>query len=137
MSAFIPKKTKFRKSQRGSMSGLSVAGSRVSFGDFGMKALECGALTHTQLEMIRVALARSFRRTGRFWIRIFADKPITRKPQEVRMGKGKGDLHHWESIIRRGRVIFEIGGVPKEYAQGVFKKIAYKLPFKVKMIERI
>jgi large subunit ribosomal protein L16 len=137
MSAFIPKKTKFRKAQRGHMSGLSVAGSRVNFGEFGLKALECGSLTHTQIEMIRVTLARSFRRTGRFWIRIFADKPVTKKPQEVRMGKGKGDLDHWEAIIRRGRVIFEIGGVPKEYAQGVFKKIAYKLPFNVKLIERI
>lgn len=135
--AFTPKKVKYRKSMRGNKRGLSVQGSRVSFGEYGLKALDAGVVTHNQLEMIRVIMARALRRTGKSWIRIFSDKPVTKKPQEVRMGKGKGDLDRWEAVVRRGRVMFEIGGVPKEYAQGVFRKIAYKLPFKCKMVERI
>jgi len=135
--AFAPKKVKFRKSQKCSKKGLSVAGSQVAFGEFGLKSLEAGMITNTQMEMIRVTFARALRRSGKSWMRIFPDKPISKKPQEVRMGKGKGDFDHWSAVIRRGRVMFEIGGVPKDYAQGVFRKIAYKLPFKVKMVERI
>jgi len=134
--AFIPKRVKYRKVMKGSRTGLSVAGSRVSYGDFGLKALESGNLSHTQLEMIRVSLARALRRSGKSWIRLFADKPVTKKPQEVRMGKGKGDVDHWDAIIPRGRVILEVAGVPRDYAQTVFKKIAYKLPFRVKFVER-
>lgn len=135
--AFIPKRVKYRKSMRGNKRGLSVQGSRVSFGDYGLKALECGSITHTQMEMIRVTFARALRRTGKSWIRVFPDRPISKKAQETRMGKGKGDHSHWEAHIRRGRVMFEIGGVPRDYAKGVFSKIAYKLPFKVKMVDRI
>lgn len=135
--AFTPKKVKYRKMMRGHKQGLSVQGSQVSFGEYGLKAVEAGNITNNQLEMIRVILARALRRSGKSWMRVFSDKPITRKPQEVRMGKGKGDLDHWEAVVRRGRIMFEISGVPRDYAQGIFRKIAYKLPFKCKMVERI
>jgi large subunit ribosomal protein L16 len=134
--AFIPARVKYRKHQKGDMRGISVSGCRVNFGEFGLKAMECGLLTNNQLEMVRVFFARALRRSGKAWIRVFADKPITKKPQEVRMGKGKGDVDHWAAVITRGRVVFEMGGVPREYALQLFKKISYKLPFKVKLVER-
>lgn len=134
--AFIPARVKYRKAQRGRRKGLSLAGSRVSFGEYGLKSLSPGKLTNNQLEMVRIILSRALRKGGKFWIRIFSDKPITKKPQETRMGKGKGDVSHWEAVIKRGKVLFEIGGVPREYAQEIFRNISYKLPFKTRFVER-
>ena len=134
--AFIPSRVKYRKVQRGRRKGLSVTGSAVSFGEFGLKALGCGVLTNLQIEMIRIIMARALRKGGKFWIRIFSDTPVTKKPAETRMGKGKGDVDHWAATIKRGRVMFEIGGVPREYAQTILADIAYKIPFRTKLSER-
>jgi len=134
--AFIPSRVKYRKMQRGRSKGIAVAGSKVSFGEFGIKALASGSITNIQLEMFRVIMARALRKGGKFWIRIFSDRPVTKKPAETRMGKGKGDVDHWEVRVKRGRVLFEISGVPREYAQSVFRSIACKLPFRAKMLER-
>ncbi len=134
--AFTPARIKYRKSQRGNRTGLAVAGSRISFGEFGLKSLECGYLTNNQLEMIRVIMSRALRRGGKFWIRVFSDKPYTKKPAETRQGKGKGDVDHYVAVIRRGMILFEIGGIPREYALEVFNSIAYKLPMKTRFIER-
>ena len=133
---FIPSRVKYRKAQRGRRKGLKVSGSKVSFGEYGLKALECGSLTNNQLEMIRIILSRALRKGGKYWIRIFSDKPVTKKPQESRMGKGKGELDHWKAVIRRGKVLLEIGGVPRNYAQEICRNISYKLPFKTRFTER-
>ena len=134
--AFIPSRLKYRKSQKGKRRGLSVAGSSVSFGEFGLKALGCGSISNKQLEMIRVIMARALRKGGKSWIRVFSDKPVTKKPAETRMGKGKGDVDHWAVVVKRGKVLFEIGGVPREYAQSILRDISYKLPFRCRLVER-
>jgi len=134
--AFMPSRLKYRKAQRGRRKGLSVSGSKVNFGEYGLKALNCGVVTNQQLEMIRIIMARALRKGGKFWIRIFSDKPVTKKPAETRMGKGKGDVDHWDAVVRRGKVVFEIAGVPREYAQSIFRNIAYKLPFKTRFVVR-
>ena len=108
----------------------------MNFGEFGLKALGCGSLTNLQLEMIRVIMARALRKGGKFWIRVFSDKPVTKKPAETRMGKGKGDVDHWEFVVRSGKVLFEVGGIPREYAQTILRTISYKLPFKCRFVER-
>jgi large subunit ribosomal protein L16 len=133
---FIPSRVKYRKLQRGRRKGPAVTGSTLSFGEYGLKALGCGSITNLQLEMIRVIMARALRKGGKFWIRIFSDKPVTKKPAETRMGKGKGDVDHWAATIKRGKVLFEIAGIPKEYAQSILRNIAYKLPFRSRFIER-
>ncbi|MCF7873256.1 MAG: 50S ribosomal protein L16 [Candidatus Omnitrophica bacterium] len=132
----IPKRVKYRKAQRGKRRGLAVAGSRVSFGEYGIKALESGWLKNTQIETTRVVLTRRLRRGGKLWIRVFPDKPITKKPAESRQGKGKGDVESWVRVVRRGNVIFEIGGVPEDYARESFRLVAYKLPFKTMFVTR-
>ncbi|MBD3246802.1 MAG: 50S ribosomal protein L16 [Candidatus Omnitrophica bacterium] len=134
--AFIPKRVKHRKTQRGKKRGLATSGDYVAFGEYGIKALECGWLKNTQLETTRVILARRLRRGGKMWIRVFPDKPVTKKPAETRMGKGKGDPDSWVSVIRRGKVIFEIGGVPEDYARASLRLIAYKLPFRTMFVKR-
>ncbi|MFC1514542.1 50S ribosomal protein L16 [Candidatus Omnitrophota bacterium] len=134
--AFIPGRVKYRKHQRGRRKGLAVAGSSMSFGEFGLKSLGCGEVTNLQLEMIRIIMARALRKGGKFWIRVFSDKPITKKPAETRMGKGKGDVDHWAVTIKRGKILFEIAGIPKEYAQSILRNVAYKLPFRSRFIER-
>lgn len=133
---FIPKRVKYRKSQRGKRRGLAVAGSKVSFGEYGIKALESGWLKNTQLETTRVVLTRRLRRGGKLWIRVFPDKPVTKKPAESRQGKGKGDVENWVRVIRRGNIVFEIGGVPEDYARESFKSVAYKLPFRTMFVTR-
>ncbi|MCF7873132.1 MAG: 50S ribosomal protein L16 [Candidatus Omnitrophica bacterium] len=132
----IPKRVKYRKAHRGKRRGLAVAGSRVSFGEYGIKALESGWLKNTQIETTRVVLTRRLRRGGKLWIRVFPDKPITKKPAESRQGKGKGDVEGWVRVVRRGNVIFEIGGVPEDYARESFRLVAYKLPFKTMFVTR-
>jgi len=133
----MPKRVKYRKLQKGNRRGIAIVGSELSFGEFGLKTLENGWLKNTQIEAVRVILARQLHKGGKLWIRVFPDKSITKKPAEVRMGKGKGDLDHWVAVIKRGRILFELGGVPEEYARRCFRLAAYKLPFKVKFVTRI
>ncbi|MDD4293947.1 MAG: 50S ribosomal protein L16 [Candidatus Omnitrophica bacterium] len=132
----LPKRVKYRKAHRGNRKGVAVAGSTVSFGDYGIKAVEPGWLKNNLIETVRVILTRRLRRNGKLWIRIFPDKPVTKHPVESRMGKGKGDIDKWVAVIRRGRVLFEIGGVPESYARESFKLIAYKFPFKTVFVKR-
>lgn len=135
--ALLPKRVKYRKSQRGRMKGIATSGETVSFGEFGLKSLENAWLKNTQIEAARVALSRAVRGGGRAWIRVFPDKPITKKPAETRMGKGKGMVDHWVAVIRRGKVLFEIEGVPQELARQAFNLAAHKLPFKTKFVARV
>ncbi len=130
----MPKRVKYRKTQRGRMRGKAQRGSTVSFGDFGLKALEPGWITARQIEAARVALTRQMKRDGRIWIRIFPDKPVTKKPAETRMGKGKGMPEFWVAVVKPGRIMFEIGGVPASLAQEALRLAAHKLPIKTKFV---
>jgi len=132
----MPKRVKYRKSQRGQRRGVATRGAELSFGEFGLKALENGWIKNTQIEAARVILARQLHKGGKLWIRMFTDKSITKKPQEVRMGKGKGDLDHWVAVVKRGKIMFELGGVPEEFAKHCFRLIAYKLPIRAKFVSR-
>lgn len=132
----MPKRVKFRKQQRGRMRGKAHRGSRVSFGSFGLKALEPGWITSRQIEAARVALTRRMKRDGKVWIRIFPDKPVSKKPLETRMGKGKGAPEFWVAVVKPGRVMFEVGGVSSELAHEALKLASYKLPIKVKIVTR-
>ena len=134
--ALMPKRVKYRKAQKGQRRGVATTGAQLSFGEFGLKVLENGWVKNTQIEAVRVILARQLHKGGKLWIRIFPDKPITKKPAEVRMGKGKGDLDHWVAVVKRGKILFELGGVPEEYAKQCFRLAAYKLPLRVKFITR-
>lgn len=131
-----PKKVKYRKQQKGRMRGLAYRGSDLEFGDFGLQALECGRLTAQQIEAARIAMTRSIKRGGKIWIRIFPDKPITKKPAETRMGKGKGAPEAWVAVIRPGRIIYEMEGVSKEVADEALRLAAHKLPIKTKIVVR-
>ena len=131
-----PKRTKYRKQQKGRNRGLAYRGSKVSFGSFGLKALEQGRITNRQIESARIAMTRYMKREGNVWIRIFPDKPITSKPQEVRMGKGKGALDHWVAQVKPGRVMFELDGVPREIAEEALRLAAQKLPVATKTVVR-
>jgi large subunit ribosomal protein L16 len=134
--AIMPKRVKYRKAQRGTIKGVSTRGNELSFGEFGLKALENSWMKNNQIESIRVAITRKLRRGGKLWIRAFPDKPVTKKPAETRMGKGKGELSHWVAVVKRGKVIMELGGIPEELARQVFRLAAYKLPFSTKFIKR-
>ena len=123
-----PKKVKFRKPQKGNMRGLATSGNYVAFGSFGLKALEPGWVTARQIESCRVAIIRKIRKHGRMWIRIFPDKPITKKPAEVRMGKGKGAPDQWVAVVKPGKIMFEVEGVSRELAAEAFRIAGYKLP---------
>ena len=131
-----PKRTKFRRVQKGRSRGLSHRGSTISFGSFALKCLEPGWITSRQIEASRIAVTRYMKREGKVWIRIFPDKPITQKPLEVRQGKGKGNVEYWVAQIQPGRILFEMEGVPKELAQQAFQLAEAKLPFKVTFAER-
>ena len=131
-----PKRTKYRKMQKGRNRGLAHRGSTVAFGSFGLKALEGGFITNRQIEAARIAMTRYMKREGQVWIRIFPDKPITAKPQEVRMGKGKGALDHYVAVVRPGRILFEMDGVSKEVAAEGLRLAAQKLPIPTKTITR-
>jgi large subunit ribosomal protein L16 len=133
----MPKKTKHRKMHKGSYAGISKAATFVHFGDFGIQALDRGWVTDRQIEACRVAITRFFQRRGKVWIRIFPDKPVTKKPAEVRMGKGKGALDHWVAVVRPGRILFEVGNVPKEQAQEALRLAAAKLGIKTRFVERV
>ncbi|MGE5315703.1 MAG: 50S ribosomal protein L16 [Acidobacteriota bacterium] len=133
----MPKRVKFRKAQRGRMTGNATRGAQVAFGDFGLKAMEPGWITARQIEAARVALTRMMKREGKVWIRIFPDKPVTKKPAETRMGSGKGSPEFWVSVVKPGRIMFEIGGVSKDVAQEALSLAAHKLPIKTKFVTRI
>ena len=132
----MPKKVKYRKQQRGRMRGLAWRGSTVAFGDYGLMALEPVWLTDRQIEAARVALTRGIKRGGKVWIRVFPDKPITKKPQETRMGKGKGSPEGWVAVVKPGRILFEMNGVTAVEAQAAFRLASAKLPMKVKFAAR-
>jgi large subunit ribosomal protein L16 len=131
-----PKKVKFRKQQRGRMRGLSKRGATLNYGDFGLQAVECGAISSKQIEAARIAMTRHVKRGGKLWIRIFPDKPFTKKPAEVRMGKGKGAPEGWVAVIRPGRILYEMEGVSKELAVEALRLASHKLPIKTRFIER-
>lgn len=131
-----PKKVKHRKVQKGKMRGLAYRGSTLNEGNFGLKAIECGWLTSRQIEAARIALTRHIKRGGKLWIRIFPDKPITKKPLEVRMGKGKGAPEAWVAVIKPGRILYEIEGVDEVAAREAFRLAAHKLPLKTTFVKR-
>jgi large subunit ribosomal protein L16 len=132
----MPKKVKFRKQQRGRMKGKAWTGSEVSFGDYGLKALECGWVTDREIEAGRIAITRFIKRNGRIWIRMFPDKPITKKPQETRMGKGKGAPEEWVCVVRPGKILFEMEGVTEVEAREAMRLAAAKLPIMTKFATR-
>jgi large subunit ribosomal protein L16 len=131
-----PKRTKFRKMQKGRMKGLATRGAELSFGSFGIKSLEESWITSRQIEAARIAVTRFMKREGQVWIRIFPDKPVTKKPAEVRMGKGKGAPEYWVAVVRPGRILFEAEGVPYEVAKEAMRLAAQKLPVQTKFVVR-
>lgn len=133
----MPKKVKYRKQQRGRMKGSAWRGSTISFGDFGLKAVGRGWITGRQIEAARIAMTRFIKRGGKVWIRVFPDKPITKKPAETRMGKGKGAPEEWVCVIRPGKVLFEMEGVPLETATEAMRLAAMKLPIRTKLVTRV
>ena len=132
----MPKRVKYRKQQRGRMKGKATRGNFVAYGDFGIMALEPGWITSNQIEAARVAIARHIKRGGKVWIKIFPDKPVTRKPAETRMGSGKGSPEYWVAVVKPGRVMFEVGGVDKEVAKEALRLAIHKLPIKCKIVSR-
>lgn len=132
----LPKRVKYRKSQKGKNRGIATRGARLTFGEFGLKALENGLIRANHMEASRVVVARKLHGAGKLWIRIFPSKPVTKKPAETRMGKGKGDLDHWVAEIQRGKILFELSGVPEDFAKQVLRLVAFKLPVRTKFITR-
>ena len=132
----MPKKVKFRKVQRGRMKGKAWRGSSISFGEYGLKAMDCGWITSRQIEAARIAMTRFIKRGGKVWIRLFPDKPITKKPAETRMGKGKGAPEEWVAVIRPGKILFEMEGVGQEIARQAMRLAAHKIPMKTKFVAR-
>jgi large subunit ribosomal protein L16 len=132
----LPKKTKFRKQHRGRRSGMSRAQTEVQFGDFGIKSLEAGWLTNREIEAARIAMTRKIKRGGKVWINVFPDKPVTQKPAETRMGSGKGNPEHWVAVVKPGRVMFELAGVPEPLAKEALRLAGQKLPVKTKFVKR-
>ncbi|MBU2491321.1 MAG: 50S ribosomal protein L16 [Bacteroidetes bacterium] len=132
----MPKRVKYRKSQRGRRKGKAQRGHRVAFGDFGLKAMGNGWITSRQIEACRIAITRTMKRDGKVWIRIFPDKPVSKKPLETRMGKGKGAPEFWVAVIKPGRIMFEVSGVSKEIAQEALSLASHKLPIKTKVVSR-
>ncbi len=131
-----PKKVKYRKKQKGRMKGVAYRGSTLNFGQYGLQAVECGWITSKQIEAARVAMTRHVKRGGKMWIRIFPDKPYTKKPAEVRMGKGKGAPEGWVAVVKPGRILYEMEGVPEDLAREALRLAAHKLPVKTKFIQR-
>ncbi|MFQ5675618.1 MAG: 50S ribosomal protein L16 [bacterium] len=132
----MPKRVKFRKQQRGRMKGKAVRGSKISFGQFGLKAMAPGWITARQIEAARVAMTRYIKRGGQVWIRIFPDRPVTQKPAETRMGKGKGSPEYWVAVVKPGRVLFELGGVSEEIAKEALRLASHKLPISTRFVSQ-
>jgi len=132
----MPKRVKYRKVQRGTMRGKAYRGSEISFGEYGLQALEPGWITNNQIESARIAMTRHIKRGGKIWIKIFPNKPTTKKPAETRMGSGKGPPESWVAVVKPGRVLYEIAGVPEEVAKEALRLASYKLPLKTRFIAR-
>lgn len=132
----MPKRVKYRKQFRGRMTGMAKGGTELLQGNYGLQALEAGWITSRQIEAVRRAVVRHMRRRGKYWIRVFPDKPVTAKPAETRMGKGKGSVDHWVAVVKPGRVMFEISGVPESIARESLRLASYKLPIKTQIISR-
>jgi large subunit ribosomal protein L16 len=132
----MPKRVKWRKVQRGTMRGSAKGGTKVSFGDFGLQAMEPAWITARQIEAARIAMTRKIRRGGKVWVNIFPDKPVTQKPAETRMGSGKGNPEFWVAVVRPGRVMFELSGVPEDLAREAMRVAGHKLPIKTKFVRR-
>lgn len=135
--AMMPKRTKFRKQHRGRLKGFATRGNTVAFGEYGLQAMDWGWITGRQIESGRVAANRATAGAAKIWIRIFPHKPISSKPAETRMGKGKGEVDFWAASVKPGTILFELGGVPEEKAKLAFKRVAHKMPIKVKMVRRL
>jgi large subunit ribosomal protein L16 len=131
-----PKKTKYRKQQKGRIRGRAQAGTELNFGDFGLQALEGGWITNRQIEAARIAMTRFIKRSGRIWIRVFPDKPFTKKPAETRMGKGKGTVEGWVAAVKSGYILYEMEGVPQDRAKEAFRLAAHKLPIATRFVAR-
>lgn len=131
-----PNKTKFRKVHKGRIRGVAKGGTDITFGDFGLQATSSGRVTARQIEAARIAMTRHVKRMGKIWIRIFPDKPVTKKPAETRMGKGKGGVELWVAVVKRGRVLYEMDGVPEELAREALRLAAHKLPIKTRFLRR-
>jgi len=132
----MPKKVKYRKMQKGKCRGLAIRGSSLCYGEYGLKALDNGLLHSKHIESARVLAARKMKGAGRLWISVFPWKPVTKKPAETRMGKGKGDLSHWVCPIKRGKILFEMGGLPEDFAREIFRLVAFKMPMRTKFVSR-
>lgn len=132
----MPKRVKYRKQFRGRMRGMAKGGTELLNGEFGLQALEPGWITSRQIEAVRRAVVRHMRRRGRYWIRIFPDKPVTAKPAETRMGKGKGSVDHWVAVVKPGRMVFEVGDIPADIAREALRRASYKLPIKTQIVDR-
>ncbi|MDP8212924.1 MAG: 50S ribosomal protein L16 [Candidatus Zapsychrus exili] len=132
----LPRKVKYRKSQKRKNRGIATTGSKITFGEYGLKAIENGMIRSNHIEACRVVVARKLKGAGTLWINIFPSKPVSKKPAETRMGKGKGDLDHWVAVVKRGRVLFEISGVPEDFAKIIFRLVSFKLPLKTKFVTR-
>jgi large subunit ribosomal protein L16 len=132
----MPKKVKYRKQQKGKMRGKAWRGSSLSFGEYGLKVMECGYITDRQIEASRIAMTRFIKRGGKIWLRLFPDKPITKKPAEVRMGSGKGALDHWVAVVKPGKILFEMEGVTPELAAEAMRLASHKLPLRTKFVQR-
>ena len=133
----MPKRAKYRKVQRGRMTGAATRGNKVAYGDFGIQALEPGWITGNQIEAARIAMTRYTKRGGQVWIKIFPDKPVTEKPAETRMGSGKGSPEYWVAVVKPGRILFEIGGVSEEVAREAMRLAMHKLPLKCKFVRKV
>ncbi|MGQ9818804.1 MAG: 50S ribosomal protein L16 [Candidatus Kapaibacteriales bacterium] len=133
----LPKRVKYRKTQRGRVRGKANRGTTVAFGSYGLKALEGAWITNRQIEAARISINRYLKREGKLWIRIFPDKPVTKKPLETRMGSGKGSPEFWVAVVKRGRILFEVGGVSKESAKEALRLASHKLPIKTKFVQRV
>lgn len=134
--ALFPKRVKYRKSQRGRRKGIAMIGSTIAFGEYGLQSLENGWIKNTQIEAARVVISRHLRGGGKSWIRAFPDKPVSKKPAETRMGKGKGMTDHWVAVVKRGKILFEVEGLPAEIAKEAMRLAASKLPLRTKFVAR-
>ncbi|MCK5580599.1 MAG: 50S ribosomal protein L16 [Candidatus Omnitrophica bacterium] len=132
----MPRKVKYRKAQKGKNRGIATRGERLIFGEYGLKALENGHIRANHMEAARLVVARKMKGVGKLWIKVFPCKPVSKKPAETRMGKGKGDLSHWVCPVKKGKVLFEIGGIPEDFAKQVFRLVSFKLPVKTKFVVR-
>ena len=133
----MPRKIKYRKSQKGKMRGIATKGNKMHFGEYGLKAIENGLIRANHIEACRVVVARKMKGVGKLWINIFPHKPVTKKPAETRLVKGKGDLDHWVAVVKRGKVVFEISGVPENFAKMVLRLVSFNLRLKTKLIASV